>query len=60
MCRGGGGGGGYIVFTLSFHGSVLLWFGHSVVRSFREHLVSAQYLKNQLTESDEVLYAHQH
>ena len=43
---------GYTGFTLSFRGSV--------IPSFREHFVSAQYLKNNLTESDQILYAHQH
>ena len=28
--------------------------------SFREYLVSAQYLENELTESDQILYAYQH
>ena len=40
--------------------SVIPWFRDSVVPSFREHFVSAQYLKNKLTESDQILYAHQH
>ena len=39
-------------FTLSFRGSV--------IPSFCEHLVSTQYLENILTESDQILYTHQH
>ena len=51
---------GYTGFTLSFRDSVIPWFCGSMVPSFREHFVSAQYLKNKLTESDQILYAHQH
>ena len=42
----------YTGFTLSFR--------NSMVWSFCEHFVSTQYLENELTESDQILYAHQH
>ena len=49
---------GYTGFTISFRRSVLLC--HSVMPLFRQNFVSTQYLENKLTESDQILYAHQH
>ena len=48
---------GFIIAPLWKSGAILDSPCPSVVPSFREHFVSAQYLKNKLTESDQILYA---
>ena len=43
-----------------FRGSVALWFSGSVLPWSVIRLVSAQYLDNQWTKFDQILYAHQY
>ena len=49
---------GYTGFTISFRRSVLPSFRYSVIPLFRPNFISTQYLENQFTESDQILYAH--
>ena len=49
---------GYTGFTMSFRRSVLPSFRYSVIPLFRPNFISTQYLENELTESDQILYVH--
>ena len=51
---------GYTGFTMSFRRSVIPSFRYSVIPLFRPNFISTQYLENQFTESDQILYAHHH